>query len=141
MEINRNIQETIEIGTKTLETLSEQDNTIKNIDNNLNSINNNLNISEIIISKMESLGFRIKTYLFGESKKQKCKIKDNTNINRHIMDFCSNDVSSNLKIIKNINNVIGEQLDTQNENLDIINTNIEYKANTIKNLNLKINKI
>ena len=138
MDIDKSIQDTIYIGTKTLETLSEQENTIKNINDNLNSIQNNLYISDILISKMQNLGFRIKSFIFGNHEDKLIEIKksDTNDINTE-----KDSISEKIKIIKEINYSIGSQLDAQNHNLSILNHSVDNKVEIIKQLNLKIDKI
>ena len=136
--------ETINKGINTLELLSEQRDKLNKINNETDEINNNISYSQYILNKMSSIFFNIKSKIYSEKldiqenpeKKEydkiNCCIKKDNLLNN------DNKLSIQLKSLKNINILIGHEIDNQQGIIQKINLKVDKSSGEIYNINKQI---
>lgn len=128
-----------------LVTINNQTNKINNIEKITHKIKDDISYSEYIINKMSSILYNVKTKFI--------KIDNNISNDIHDKDILSydnvinntidddKDIINKIKKIKEINILIGDELDNHNDKLNDINIktqDINYKINTLSD---EINQI
>ena len=139
--------ETINKGIDTLELLSEQRDKLNKINKETDEIDNNISYSQYILNKMSSFFFNIKTKIYSEKldiqekpdiqehpeyDKINCRIKKDNLLNN------DNKLSIQLKSLKNINILIGDEIDNQQGIIQKINLKVDKSSDEIYNINKQI---
>ena len=152
--MNTNI-DTMDKCYKTLEKLLEQRDKIEKVDNNLNNIQQHLSYSEYLVKKMSSFMYNIGTkfrVLKSESLKpgEISETDETINIHKKPINIhihkkpinihkkylqkndnnSSDEISDQLRILKELNLIIGDELDLHNNILE--NIQIKVESNTDK---------
>ena len=137
---------TIEMGKDVLNQLNHQREQIDNMNNHIHNINNNISISRNVLNKMESLSYRVKSYLFGNKvtiSNHICNSQDINKLDNYDSNFPETDdvniLRNNLKNLKNIGLSINAELDEQTELLVNMDNKVYNSNQNLNTLNKRIN--
>ena len=130
---------------KTLIILDNQKEKLNNIEKFSDNINVNLSTSEIIINKMRSIWFNIKSKFINYNQETNVyhenKSKNSQITNQDDNNIVNNIINNKIKKIKEVNLIIGDELDIHNEKLENINNKCSDINTKINILDTEISKI
>ena len=149
------MEETLDVARNTISLLENQTQKINNIENKVNNIDNKLSYSEYLVNKMSSILFNIfnkNIFFYDSSNESSDKINESSDkINESLdkinessdkINESSDKINESLHIcndlenLKNLNLLIGDQLDLHNEKL----TNLHNKMETTETRTELLNK-
>ena len=145
------MEKTLDVAQNTILLLDNQTQKINNIENKVNNIDNKLSYSEYLVNKMSNIIFNIfnKNIIFNESLDKSDESLDKINESLDKINESSDKINessdkineslhicNDLENLKNLNLLIGDQLDLHNEKL----TNLHNKMETTETRTELLNK-
>lgn len=151
-EINKTNQDTIKKSIKTLELLDSQKEKLNKADNNISEIDSNLSYSQIILNKMSSIYFNLKSK-FNKESEIPCVVSENQEINQGINQEINqeinqknlksfekkNNLSKDLSTLKNLGLIISDELDNQNNLILNLQDKVEHSQSNLQSINYQVN--